>query len=238
MSRREPGPWSEKPDTKEYELKREKGILSLFKDILLCNTKANVDAAVMIARFLSALGVNENTYLLYFLLLGTNNFHVIEGLVGQRNPFLLFSSIKPNWYMLSESISNFYRFGREELNEKCLLSLLGIIQNTYKTSKFGYNIYRLSVADLYNIAKFLDKGKEQSDPINRLILDILLDVYQLGINARNEEKKQVALTANGIRMAFFDDNKRLADVIPEVLLVSAAPRLRQIKPSTQAGKVS
>jgi hypothetical protein len=233
MPRRENPIWSEKSDTKEFEKLRDRGILSLFESILLCNTRANVDAAVMIARFVNSLGVNENTYLLWFLLLGTNNGYVIEGLVGDKNPFLLFSTIKPNWYMLQVCFSLFYRYSRDELHEKCLLSLLGVIQNTYKTSKFGYNVYRLTITDLYNIAKYLDKDKEQSDLVNRLILDILLDVYQIGINARIDEKKQIALKANGIRMAFFDDTKRMTDAIPEVLLASTSHRIRVIKPSVE-----
>jgi cell shape-determining protein MreD len=233
MSRREIRGWSEKPDTGEFEKKRDRGILSIFETILLCSTRNGVDAAVTIARFVSSLGVSEQTYLLFFLLLGTNNAYVVEALVGDRNPFLLFSTIKPNWYMLHVCFTLFYRHRRDELNDKCLLALLGVIQNTYKTSRFGYNVYRLTITDLYNVAKYLDKNKEQSDVVNRLILDILLDIYQIGINARSEEKKQIALKANGIRMAFFDDTKRMTDAIPEVLLTSNTRRIRTIKPSVE-----
>lgn len=112
-------------DNKEVELTKktkrkikDKAILSLFRNITLCNTKEGVDAALMIARFLNAEGINDNNYLLYLLILDTNNSFVIDGLIGKRNAFLLFSSIKPSWFMLKETFRILARFRRNEICEK------------------------------------------------------------------------------------------------------------------------
>lgn len=216
---------------RDYEKLEEKSILDLFRNILLCRSTENVNAAVTIAKSINMDGINEKNYLLYFLLLRTNNEYVIESLLGKRNPFLLFSSIKPNWYMLEETFKFLSRFKRDELNEKCLLSLLGIIQNTYKISRYGYTVYRFTISDIYNIGKYLNKKKGQESSINRLILDILFDIYRLGELYEDVEEKQVALVANSIRMAFFDMRKDMADVIPDVLLIKSDLANRTLKPS-------
>jgi hypothetical protein len=102
---------------------------------------------------------------------------------------------------------------------KALLALLGVIQNAYKTSKDGNKIYPLRMSDVYNIGKHLDKERDQLDPRNRLLLEILFDIYFVGIDSDNRGTKQIGIKANDIRMAFFDHTKRMLDAIPDVLLV-------------------
>lgn len=215
---------------KNYDRLKERSILVLFKNIILCNTSTNVDAAVAIARSISHEGLNSNNYVLFLVLLETNNSYVIDSLIGKRDAFLLFSSIKPNWYMLKEAFRILARFKRGELYERCLFALLGIIQVAYKTSKFGYYLYPLSISDAYSIGKYLDKRSDQDNRINRLILDILFDIYKLGIESEGKEAKKVAIVANSIRMSYFDHKKELSDIIPDVLLLSTERRPRQIKP--------
>ena len=215
---------------KEYNKLKEKVILSLFDNIVLCNTQKAVDSAVTVARYINSIGLNNDNYVLYFVLLETNNSYVIDSLIGDKNPFLLFSPIRPNWYMLRETFRILSQFKKDELNKKCLLALLGIIQNTYKEPKFGYSVYQLSVSDVYNIGKYLNKKKDQSEELNLLILDILFDIYLMGIESASREQKQVALKANWIRMAFFDIRKRMSDVIPDVLLIKEKMPKEDIKP--------
>jgi hypothetical protein len=228
-------------NSKEVELSRknekikDRAILLLFRNIVLCNTKEGVDAALTIARFLNSEGVGDANYHLYLLLLETNNSYVIDGLIGRRKAFLLFSSINPNWYMLKETFRILARFKRGELYEKGLLSFLGIIQNAYKSSKFGFGIYQLSISDVYNIGKYMDKKKGQKDATNRLLLNILFDIYDVGVNSRNMKIKRVAIMANNIRMSFFDERKDMSDAIPDVLLLLSDFRKRQIKPGIKTG---
>ncbi len=216
---------------KDFEKQKQNVIISLFENIVLCNTPKAVDSAVTIARYINSLGINNENYVLYFVFLETNNSYVIDSLIGDKNPFLLFSPIRPNWYMLRETFRILSQFKKDELNRKCLLALLGIIQNTYKEPKFGYSVYKLTVSDVYNIGKYLNKDKNQLDEVNLLILDILFDIYLMGIESATREQKQVALKANLIRMAFFDMRKKMSDAIPDVLLIKEKVPKRDIKPS-------
>jgi hypothetical protein len=203
-----------------YKKKTSEVMLNLIKRILLCTSEFDVDAAVALARALSKTGINSNNYLLILLFLETNNSYVVKALVGRRNPILLFSSIKPNWFLVKQTFHLLARFSHEEIQDKVLMALLGIVQNTYKTSKYGYSVYPLSIADVYNIGKYLDKKKQQDAANNRLILDMLYDIYQMGIDSDDRRSKAVAISANLIRMAYFDDTKRMTDAIPNVLLLS------------------
>jgi hypothetical protein len=75
------------------------------------------------------------------------------------------------------------------------------------------------MSDIYNIGKHLAKDRDQLDPRNRLLLEILFDIYFVGIDSESRAAKQIGIKANDIRMAFFDNTKRLLDAIPDVLLV-------------------
>jgi len=222
--------------TKKNEKTKDNAVLSLFRNITLCNSREGVDAVFVIARFLDAEGINENNFLLFLLILETNNSFVIDGLTGKRNPFLLFSSINPSWFMLKETFRILAQFKRNEICEKGLLSFLGIIQNAYKSSNFGFSLYELSISDVYNIGKYLDKKKGQDDKANILLLSILLDIYNVGINNKKMRIKRVAIMANSIRMAFFDERKDMSDAIPDVLLIKSDYKKRQIKPGIVIGK--
>ena len=208
-----------------YRRKIRGALLSLTRNVILCNTPEHVDAAAALAQVVSADGMNNRNYLLFLTLLETNHPFVIDILVGRRNPFLLFSPIKPNWFLVKETFRILAKFKGNELAEKALLALLGIVQNAYKTSKDGYKIYPLRMSDVYNIGKHLDKERDQLDPRNRLLLEILFDIYFVGIDSDNRATKQIGIKANDIRMSFFDHTKRMVDAIPDVLLVKDIIRI-------------
>ena len=202
-----------------YRRKIRGALLSLARTVMLCTTPEHVDAAAALAQMVSGEGMNNRNYLLFLVILETNNPFVIDILVGQRNPFLLFSPIKPNWFLVKETFRILAKFKGNELSVKSLLALLGVIQNAYKTSKDGYKIYPLRMSDIYNIGKHLDKERDQLDPRNRLLLEILYDIYFVGIDSNDRAMKQIGIKANDIRMAFFDHTKLMVNAIPDVLLV-------------------
>ncbi len=218
---------------RSYRRKIRGSLLSLARSVILCNTPEHVDAAAGLAQAASGEGMNNRNYLLFLTLLETNNPCVIDMLVGARNPFLLFSPIKPNWFLLKETFRILAKFKGNELSLTALLALMGIVQNAYKTSKDGYKIYPLHISDIYNIGKHLDKDADQLQPRNRLLLEILFDLYFVGIDSDDRATKQIGIKANEIRMAFFDHTKRLIDAIPDVLLVKDIVRTATIPKNFQ-----
>ncbi|HUI69614.1 MAG TPA: hypothetical protein VL354_03770 [Spirochaetia bacterium] len=207
-----------------YRRKIRSSLLALTRTVILCATPEQVDAAAALAQLISAQGMTNHNYLLFLTLLETNNPFVIDVLIGERNPFLLFAPIKPNWYLLRETFRILAKYKGNELSEKALLALMGVVQNAYKTSKDGYKIYPLSLSDVYSIGKHLDKDRDQLEPRNRLLLDILFDIYYVGIDSDDRNTIRIGIKANEIRMAFFDHTKKLVDALPDVLLVKDSVR--------------
>ncbi len=207
-----------------YRRKIRSALLSLTRTVILCATSEQVDAAAALAQLISAQGMNNRNYLLFLTLLETNNPFVIDVLLGERNPFLLFSPIKPNWYLLRETFRILAKYKGNELSEKALLAFMGVVQNAYKASKDGYKIYPLSLSDVYSIGKHLDKERDQIEPRNRLLLDILFDIYYVGIDSEDRDTIRIGIKANDIRMAFFDNTKKMVDALPNVLLVKDSVR--------------
>jgi hypothetical protein len=102
-----------------YRRKIRSALLSLARNVILCNTPEHVDAAAGLAMAISSAGMNNRNYLLFLTLLETNNPFVIDILVGPRNPFLLFAPIKPNWFLVKETF-RILEIGRASCRERVL----------------------------------------------------------------------------------------------------------------------
>lgn len=192
----------------------------LLGDILAVRTPEGVESSITYARFLSKTGLTNENYPLFIKVLEIGNHYVVDALVGDRDPFLFLSSIQPNRMIAQAMFALLAERHPGGMYPKTLSVILGVIQALYNNPMDGYEIYSLSVSDLNSLGKHLDEEKGQEDSLNRVILDILDKVAQLnGLDAENEKVEEIAIHAARIRNNFFDANKVLKDVIPEVLLV-------------------
>ena len=70
------------------------------------------------------------------------------------------------------------------------------------------------------VGKFLDKTRDQNDPINRFILDILADIAEYrSINNEDPVVDKNSSHATAIRNAFFDTRRAMGSVMPLEILV-------------------
>jgi hypothetical protein len=175
-------------------------------------------------------GLDTDNYPLFLKMLEVENHWVLDALVGDRDPFLLLSTIPPNEYLSSKCFQLLTRWRAGGIYPKTLAIVLGVLQNTYSSPRDGYKIYRLSVADVDNLGKHLEKEKGQNDPRNRCLLDILDRIGSLEGLRWDESMEQVARQALHIRSNFFDNTKALEDCIPQVLLVRGDYRQEETTP--------
>jgi hypothetical protein len=136
--------------------------------------------------------------------------------------------VQPNRFIVSRLLAMMTRWHKGGIYHKNLSVILGVLQSVYSSARDGYRIYALTIADLNAVGKHLDKQKGQDDPLNRAILELLEKIAALE-DAGDPELEEVAVHACGIRNAFFDDRKKMDDIIPPVLLVSA-PGRNEIEP--------
>ncbi len=189
-----------------------------------CVTQQQVECSVAFARYLSLAGLNSDNYWLYLRLIMTNNKWVVDELLHDRVPRLLFSTIRPDAELIEASFEMLFSRHPEEMYERALECVLGIIQNAYFDPDDGYRIRKLSIMDVNALGKYLIKDEPQDHPINRLILEILDRIAHVGDYYGEQDKNVVSRHAFNIRYAYFDHTRTLVDAIPEPLLVRVPDR--------------
>jgi hypothetical protein len=200
----------------------------LLQGVFGCRSTEAVEAAITYAQYLSSVGITPENYPVFLRMLEIENHWVIDSLIGGRDPFLLLSGVQPNKYIVGRILAMMTRWHKGGIYPKNLSVILGVLQSVYSSPRDGYRIYPLSIADANAIGKHLDKEKGQDDPLNRAILEVLEKISDLE-DAGKTEMDEVAIHAAAIRNAFFDDRKRMEDVIPPVLLVTVKDR-KEIPP--------
>jgi hypothetical protein len=191
----------------------------LLHQLMSARTSEAVEAAVSYARFLRMSGLTSENYPVFLKTLEIENHWVLDALIGDRDPFLLLSTIPPNRYVVSKCFNLLTKWRAGGIYPKTRAIVLGVLQNAYSSPKDGYKIYPLTIADLDNLGKHLEKEEGQDDPQNRCILDILEKIGTLEGLQWDESMEGVARQAMTIRSNFFDNTKMLEDCIPQVLMV-------------------
>ena len=72
----------------------------LLQGIFQCRSTEAVEAAVTYSSFLSTIGVTPENCPLFLKILEIENHWVIDALIGERDPFLLLSSVQPNAFIV------------------------------------------------------------------------------------------------------------------------------------------
>jgi hypothetical protein len=204
--------------------------IDILENIISCRTVEAVEAAVSYARFLSLAGLTNDNYTVFLKMLEVENHWAIDALLRDKNPSLLFSRIQPNNFLIMESFRLLTKWHPGGIYPQTLAIILGILQSAYSSPKDGYKIYNVSINDVNNIAKHLNKELGQEDKNNRCILDTLDKLGSLEGTTTNEDIEQMSRQANSIRNFFFDKRKKMEEIIPQVLLVKSDYVAKEIPP--------
>ncbi len=206
-----------------HEVEEDRDILVTNQFIIMegitgCQNAIQVESSIGFANYLNHVGINSHNYPLFLKLVQTNSSWIVSALIGRRDPRLLFSTIPPNRYLTQRVFQDLSVWHPNEIYQKVLLVLLGVIENAYHKADDGYHIYPPKRTDLDNLGKFLNPDEDQFYYENSLILGILDKITRIGEYDGNCNKNILSKHAFNIRMAYFDNNKTLSDVIPNVLL--------------------
>lgn len=208
--------------------------LGYMKDIIESREGYSAFAAVAFANFLKKkVGLNPDNYPIFFRLIESGNPWVIDTLTGDIDPRDFLGSIQFNTFMIRECFRMLTNWKPGEVYPKALLIIYGLLTVCYKMPEEGYRIFPLTVSDVNNLGKHLDKTKDQMDPLNRVVLS-MLDCISSMIEPQKAipslAVKDVALQANNIRGKFLDMTKSLNESIPDVLLMRGNYEESLIKP--------
>ena len=204
--------------------------INIIERMIGCRTVEAVESSISYAQFLRMSGLTNDNYPLFLRLLEVENHWVIDSLVGEKDPFLLLSSIHPNNYLILSAYQLLTNWHPGGIYPKTLAIILGVLQAAFSSPRDGYRIYNVSINDVNNLGKHLNKELGQEDPNNRVILDILDRLGFLAGTTDDSNIEQMARQANSIRTYFFDKRKKMEEIIPQVLLVKSDYIAKEITP--------
>ncbi|HCM25362.1 MAG TPA: hypothetical protein DIC34_02235 [Treponema sp.] len=209
--------------------------LRYINDIIACKNEYSAFAAVAFSHYLiNTVGLTPDNYSVYFRLIESGNRWVVDALVGKKDPSKFFGNIQPNNYMLGECFRMLTKWKSGEVYPKALVIIYGLLTLCFKDPEEGYRLYPLTVTDVNNLGKHLDKTKDQMEPLNRTVLSVLDEISSLIEPQKpmpSREIQDVALQANNIRGKFLDMTKRLNEAIPDILLERGDYTANEIKPN-------
>ena len=215
--------------------------LGYIKDIIDCEDGYSSFAAIALAHYLvNKPGLNPDNYPIFFRLIESGNPWVIDTLVGDREPEKFMGAIQFNTFMIQECFRMLTGWKPGEIYPKALVIIYGLLRICYEVPEEGYRIFPLTVSDINNLGKHLDKSKDQMDPLNRAVLSTLDRIASLIEPQKpmpSRDIQDVALQANNIRGKFLDMTKRLNESIPDILLERGDYQQNLIKPIVPPIKV-
>jgi hypothetical protein len=190
-----------------------------------------VEASVEFARYLGEKGLDGDNYPLFLEILRDENRYVVDALLGREKAFDLFTRVQPNSYIVGFCFQMLRAYAPGGVHDRTLEMIFGIIYRSYHSAKEGHALSPLTIEDVNAVGKFLDKDKDQADPINRFVLDILADVGEYrSINNEDPAVDKNSSHATAIRNAFFDKRRALSSVMPAEILKRINYEKKLVKP--------
>ena len=202
----------------------------ILRNAFACRTPEATETSMAYTRFLRLAKMTNENYPVFLALLEIDNHYVIDSLIGEEDPFVFFTSIGPTKHLLRECYRLLTLWHPGGIYPKTLSIVLGVLQAAYSYAKDGYDIHKVSINDLNNLGKHLNKDAGQSDPVNRAILDILDRLASLE-GQGDQEMEDLSRQATMVRSHFFDRRRKMEDTIPQVLLVKSDYLVKEIAPN-------
>lgn len=202
----------------------------VLKNAFACRTPEATETSMAYTRFLRLAKMTNENYPVFLSLLEIENHYVIDSLIGDEDPFVFFTPIQPTKHLLRDCFRLLTFWHPGGIYPKTISIVLGVLQAAYSYAKDGNMIHKVSINDVNNLGKHLNKDSGQSDPVNRAILDIL-DRLSLLEGQGDAKMEELARQCNAIRTHFFDRRKKMEDVIPQVLLVKSDYLVKEITPN-------
>jgi hypothetical protein len=203
----------------------------IINNIFACRTTDAVEAAITYSSFLRKSGLTNENYPLFLKLLEMENHFVIDSLLGTTDPFLFLTPIQPTKHLVSTCFRLLTNWHPGGIYPKTLAIVLGALQAAYSYAKDGYKIHTVTINDVNNLGKHLNKEKGQDESVNRAILDILDRLASLE-GQGDAEMELLARQCNVIRGNYFDKRRKMEDAIPQVLLVKSDYLVKEVLPGT------
>lgn len=207
-------------------------------DIMLGSDTQSVNALVAYAGFLNNLGINSDSYPLYLEVIASNNATAVDVLLEGHEPDKYLDCVVANHFIIESLFEFLETQKRNAVYGRVLEVIIGFTVKVYRSTAEGYALYKPTIANVNSLGKFLDESKDQDDPLNRVILDVLHYLAELDTPHETDSAKlAVARQSSRIRSDFFDNSHSLIESMTAVTLAEAENPTFGIKPDHVYGKI-
>ena len=178
-------------------------------EILSSNDREATEAIISFSRYLAGNPLNSSTVPLFTRILAKNIPQAADILFSERDPSSFFSAIPLSFELISFALSTLGEYRFSELHSPIVKACLGILSQSYKNSDYGNTIYKLSVTEIYHMAKYLQNEEEVTEI---LIIDLLENLSSDSVNP------EISAISRKILTHWLDSSKRLNQIIPQNIL--------------------
>ena len=124
-------------------------------------------------------GLDNQNYPVFLELLLHQNEHVINALLEDGKVFGSFKKLQRTHYLIHVCFELLRRFTPGGVYDQTLETILTVLYLHFHHAPVGYKLYPPVFEELNNVGKYLDQANDQSERINRIILDILADIWRV-----------------------------------------------------------
>lgn len=196
--------------------------VNFITSFLRCDSVQGKNAAVEFAKYLNYQGLDKYNYQIFLELFLHPDEDLINALLGDGKVMHNLRNLQKNQDLISLCFKLLKHLIPAKVNKLTLETILEVIYANYRNPFTGYEVYAVTIEDLYYVGKFLEKNKPKTNLINRTILDILADLGDLETqDIKEQEVNIISFHANQIRNVFFDNNISMDDVLPYTLLAGS-----------------
>ncbi len=202
----------------EQKLKRLK--YEYLYEILKAEEVRSSSALFAYAKYLNETPLQYEYFPLYLKIFEANNQYAVDALLNGFEPEqFLDLVVVPNHFVLKSVFKSLDLHRSNTLYVKTVRVFGGFLYKFYHIVEEGFRIYEPTVADVNNLGKHLDETRDQNDPGNRGILDILRVLSELDRDhEQNKAKLDVGRQSNKIRADFLDNQRILLNAITQPIL--------------------
>ena len=209
-----------------------------YLEILLNATETpTATALTAYAGYLNHIKINSDNYPLFLDVLAANNAAAVDVLLDGREPETYLNVVVPNHFIIRTFFHLLDENRRNEVYSRVLEVIVGFFLKVYRSSEEGYQLYKPSIGDVNALGKYLDEAKDQDDPLNRVILNVLLYFSKLDRDHETDQQKlDIARQASRIRSDYFDNTRSLYDSLTEETLKASESPTFGVPPEYFYGK--
>ena len=184
----------------------------MLDSMLRDNSQEAQSGIIAFAGYLTKVTINQTNYSLFIKILNRNIPEATEKLFSNRQALSFFCKFKATGDLIQQTLSLLIHHQPHTLLPNTILACLGVLDSQYHSDRSGFQLYQLSVSDLYHIGKYLIHTDKNIQNITLEIIENLRD-------SSYGTDPELSVIIKKIIDHYYDQTKKIEDVIPANLLI-------------------